>query len=482
MWTISTSVGSRALTLVATLVLTRFLAKDVYGEVMVAQVVVLSAHMFTQFGLGIYVVAHPNAERRTVFHATFYNLVTGALAIGAVVVLRDPIGRMTGAPNMGLFVPGLAIACVMDRLAYMPERILVRDLRFRLVSVQRSIGEVAYAGFAVGLAALHWGGIAIVVASLVRSFVKMVICVGATQRRDWLELHRLNKSDSRDLFAFGLPLSIGMMAYFAASRWDNLIVSGIFGASVAGAYNYAYNLADVPASNVGEQIGDVLLPSFAHLGEEQRKSALARAMTLLALLVFPLAIGLGAIGNTLTHAIFPPAWESVGPMLTVLSALSITRPIAWVINSYLQAQKRTRPIMLLEIFKVILILVLIPTLGRFDPLWACAMVGVTFGAHAFGSVWVVRRTDGIPMKSLLVPLVPPLLSCFVMVAAILAARHGLSLGTRSAVFALVVEVTVGALAFIAAALVLAKDASKDMLGLLRRSRARSSVPPAHGAA
>jgi PST family polysaccharide transporter len=150
-----------------------------------------------------------------------------------------------------------------------------------------------------------------------------------------------------------------------------------------------------------------------------------------------------------------------------------------VIGSYLQAQKRTRPIMVLEIGKVVGILLLVPTVGSFGPLWACVAVGITYAIHALASVWLVRRTDGVPMKNLLLPLVRPLAACGVMVGAIVGVRRllgafdvdhpGLGLG---------VELCVGAVAFIAAALVVAKDASGDMLGLVRRSRKKeTSIPP-----
>ena len=70
-----------------------------------------------------------------------------------------------------------------------------------------------------------------------------------------------------------------------------------------GAYNLAYNVADVPAVQVGEQIGDVLLPSFAKLEPAARKAALVRSTGLLALVTFPLAVGLGAIAQPLVDAL-----------------------------------------------------------------------------------------------------------------------------------------------------------------------------------
>src|SRR6185436_9384045 len=106
---------------------------------------------------------------------------------------------------------------------------------------------------------------------------------------------------------------------------------------------------------VGEQIGDVLLPSFARLEPSRRPDALVRSMALLSLSVFPLAIGLGAVAPTLVRAVFDARWRPLAPMLVLLSALSVTRPIGWMVASYLQALHRPRLITWLEAFKVVIL-------------------------------------------------------------------------------------------------------------------------------
>jgi PST family polysaccharide transporter len=63
----------------------------------------------------------------------------------------------------------------------------------------------------------------------------------------------------------------------------------------------------------------------------------------------------------------------VGPMLAILSVLSVVRPIAWLISSYLQARKRPRLVMWLEGLKALSVLGLIPLFGQFGPLWACTV-------------------------------------------------------------------------------------------------------------
>src|SRR5262245_25641107 len=92
-WTISTSVGSRALGLVGTLMLTRFLDPETYGEASLAANIVLTAQMLSSSGLTLYLVAKPKEGRAAAFHVTFYFIVLGTTGLIVTVLLRDVFGR-----------------------------------------------------------------------------------------------------------------------------------------------------------------------------------------------------------------------------------------------------------------------------------------------------------------------------------------------------------------------------------------------------
>jgi len=301
--------------------------------------------------------------------------------------------------------------------------------------------------------------------------------VANVQRRDWLEPCRLSLQQTRELLAFGVPMALGALLAFAARRWDNLLVSRLFGPGPTGMYNLAYNLADVPAIQVGEQIGDVLLPSFARVEVARRPAVLVRSMALLSLVVFPLAVGLGAVAPTLVATIFDARWRPLAPMLVLLSALSLTRPVGWTVASYLQARQMPRAIFWLEALKLALLVGGILSFGRRSPLWTCVAVGVSFGLHAVASLWVVRQTDHVPLRRSLGCLAPALGACLVMVAAVLLVRTLLaSLASVPPVLALTCEVLGGALAYAAGAGLLARSASRELMAKLRDALHRHPLP------
>jgi PST family polysaccharide transporter len=475
-WTIASSLGGRAIGLVATLVLTRFLAPADYGEVSVAVVVVMTVSYFAAPGFGQYVVANPKASADTVFHFTALHTVIGLVALLPLLALPQPLAALFDAPGLAAFVPGLVLSALLERLAYIPGRLLARDMRFKRLGAMQLAGEVVYAGSSVYLASLGWGGGAIVAGNVARAMVRVLVGAASVDYRAWLVPHRLNWITTRKMLRFGVPMWGAISLHWLSMRGDNLLMAFLFGPATVGRYNLAYNLADIPASQVGEHIGDVLLPSFARIDDrEARKRALSRAAGLLALVVFPLAVGLGAIAHTLVAVLFDERWAGVAPMLVLLSVLSVVRPIGWLATTYFEATQRTRTVLALEAAKVTSIATCVIALSRVSELWACAGVGVAFALSSTLAVFAIHRGDGMPVLALVSPLVRPLLACLPMVGAVLGVRHVFD--GQGSLWLLLLELVVGAVSYVVSALVIAPAQARDILQLLRGALRRRSTTP-----
>jgi PST family polysaccharide transporter len=129
-WNVVGSVATRVITLAGTLLLTRFIAPKEYGEVSAASVCIITATTFSNLKFGQYIIAKKTGPDIG-FQAAVVHVLLGFLAVGAVLLLREPLGLVVDAPGMVRFVPGLALAAFVERFAHVPERTLVRDLRFR---------------------------------------------------------------------------------------------------------------------------------------------------------------------------------------------------------------------------------------------------------------------------------------------------------------------------------------------------------------
>jgi lipopolysaccharide exporter len=123
-WTIGAGLGSRVFGLVGTLLLTYFLDPSVIGEVSAASVLTLTASQFSTIGVGQYVIAKPQAGRDVAWHAVVIHVVSGAAAILATLLVGSSLAVVFRAPTMMLYLPGFVVQTLIDRLGFVPERLL----------------------------------------------------------------------------------------------------------------------------------------------------------------------------------------------------------------------------------------------------------------------------------------------------------------------------------------------------------------------
>jgi PST family polysaccharide transporter len=466
-WTLPTTLASRIVGLVGTLLIARYLVPEEYGEVMAASIVTITAFGISTLGVGIYLLSHRELTRAESFHATVWFMATGVVALGGVWALSVPLGHWFDAPEMDAYMPALVGSALLDRVVFLPERMLIRNLSFRWLSIARALGELAFTGVSLATAIGGHGAWAIVYGFAARAILRALLIVPAVGWREWLEPHPLVRDTFKKIISFGVTISVAGIGTFLMRRWDNLLVSAFYGNAVMGAYNYAYNLADTPAVAIGEQMSDVVAASFPHAEGEKRQAALVRACTMVSLIMFPLAFGLGAVGETVVAAFFDAKWASVGTMLVLLAILSVPRPLAHIIHAYFMACHRPRVVLIQEWVSLGILMAAIASLGQIDIRWTCVAVGLSFVLRTLILMWLVRRIDGIPLRRFL-PLVRPLIASSLMVLAIVALRPVLS--DFAPMVRLAIEVTIGAVVYLVGALVIFRAQARELLHLVRSAR------------
>ena len=475
-WTIISSMGARAIGVAGTLVMTRYLNPTQIGEVSDAVIIAMTANWATIWGFGQYAVVRgrgPDAAEVT-WHATVAYVTLGAFALGLVALFGGRLAPFFDAPRAAAYIPGVALAMFIRRFGAIPERVLQRQLKFRAPGMALFAGELVYTMTALSLAATGHGGWSIIYANIVQSCVVVAVLIRAAGFASWATPTTLKWSRFADMLKYGLPLGVQGLAHGASRYWDNLTISHYFGPGPTGAYNMAYNLADIPAVQVGEQIALVLMPSMAELPPERRPRALERSTALLSVIIFPLAVGLGLVADPLIALILPAnEWQLVAPLLAVLACLAVFRTVVCVISAYLEAESKTNRLMVLEVAKLALLVLGIIALQRFGIRVASGAVGAAFGITAIAGVMLVLR-EGPSPRRLLVGFLQPLAACAVMAAAVLGVREGLVVmdWTHPGVMLAAMMLT-GAASYVIAALIICRETSRDLLDLVKKALSKS---------
>ncbi|MBL8742393.1 MAG: oligosaccharide flippase family protein, partial [Myxococcales bacterium] len=482
-WTTAANLGARFITLVSTFILTRFLAPELQGEVNLAVVMVASVGAATTLGVGQFITANPKEGREVAFHGSVLLMCAGLLGVAVCLLTRHQIADWLNVPAMAHYVPGLAFSHILDRMGWMQRSILLRDLRFRTFGFRVAIGELTYAFSSVFFAFLGWGGDAIVAGNIARAGISLLFLVSVTDFRDYLTPHKLRREIMGRILRFGLPITVAGFFNVGATNWDNSFMGYRFGPGTVGVYNQAYRLADLPAATLGDQINDILIPTFARLEDQaSRVRGFLRAVGLLALLVFPLAAGLSVVAPTLVEVFYPPSYAGVAPFLIVLASLNMFRAIGNLSGAMLQVVNRTRVFAFIDLLLVVMVLGTMALLAPLGPVASSFGVGIAFTTSV---VLLVRslRPEGITLVATIKSIGRPLLACVPMVAAVIAVRFAMG-GQLPGSARLAIEILVGVVTFVGSAFIIAGPIARDFVRLgkstIQRRRVQNVEDPETG--
>jgi PST family polysaccharide transporter len=198
------------------------------------------------------------------------------------------------------------------------------------------------AGYLVALVCAYTGfGVwSLVYANIATSFVATVIYWVAAGWRPSLDFDR---RELNEVTKFSLNLSgFGLTNYFARNS-DNLIIGKFLGPVPLGNYQVAYNLMLTPLQNVSSVIGQVTLPAFAQIqnDNERFRSAYLRSSSIIALLTFPMMAGLGIVADPLIRTVLGTKWLGAIPIFQILAPVGLVQSVQTLIAAIYIAKGRT---------------------------------------------------------------------------------------------------------------------------------------------
>jgi O-antigen/teichoic acid export membrane protein len=318
-WVAWGSGAMAVLKLVVLVLLTRLLSPADFGLVSAALIVISFSLIFSQLGLGPALVQRPVLEPRHVSTAFLASAGLGLL-FGATIWLAAPlIAQFFRMEHLTPVVRWLAVIFPIAGTAAVPDSLLQRELRFRLIANRDVFAyAVSYGGVGVVLALLGWGVWALVAAQLTQHVVRTTILLSAAPpllraRPTWASLLELMK--------YGAGLSAARIGVLLGNQADNLVVGRWLGAVALGLYSRAYQLMSVPTALFGDVLDKVLFPTMARVQDDRRRlaSAYLQGTALIALVTLPAGVVAAVLAPDLVPVAFGRRWEAMIPPFQVLA-------------------------------------------------------------------------------------------------------------------------------------------------------------------
>lgn len=411
-WMVLFKLVERSLGVLSTLILVRLLAPADFGLVAMAMSFIAMAELLTSFGFDIALIQNQGATPQQYHTAWSCNVLFGLLIFLVMVAAAAPAAAFYAEPAVFWVLCWLALGPLIGGCENIGIIAFRKELRFKNEFAFQITRKLV--GFAVTIPLAFWlrSYWALVAGMLASKLAGTIISYYAHPFRP-----RFSLSGAGGLFSFSKWLLLNNALGFLKVRLADFFIGRLHGATTLGLYNVAYEVANLPTSELGAPINRALLPGFSQISQDAAplRAAYANAMGVLALLALPAAAGIYSVSAYLVPVILGPKWLAAVPLIQILGIFGAIELFhssictVLIARGYPAAVAKSQVVYVLTL--LVLMIALVGPLGA--PGAAIAMVGASIlSTPAY--LLAIRVHTGIGPATFARAIARPLLASLVM--------------------------------------------------------------------
>ncbi len=469
-WTGAVKWLSQIFSWLSTLVVARLLVPEDYGVVAMAAVVLGLITFLNEFGLGAAVVAlrHLTKDQIAQIHSLASLFGVGGFLLSCAMAI--PTGRFFDAPEVTNIMIAMGVGFIVLSMRSVPNALLEKELRFKFLafleggqSLLATLTTVLLAWSGAGYWALVFGGLVGQVGAT------SVIWLSHPLRYAWPSWQPL-----KEAIRFSSHVLISRIAWYVSNNADVFIAGRVLGQAIVGTYSFAGTLANVPQDKVTALLSRVM-PAFYSMVQHDA-GAMRRYLLILteglALITFPLAIGMSLVAQDFVLVVLGTKWKAVVEPLQILACWAALRSVVGLVFPLLYVTGKSK----IAMFNSLLCVATYP-----PAFW----IGSYWGAVGLAAAWVfvqppswimpywhVLRATELSLGRYLLVLWPAVSGVVVMGACVYGLRQVFS-DDWHPIVRLLSEISIGAVAYASVTLLFHRQRLRTFVDLVRNNEGAS---------
>ena len=321
-------------------ILARLLTPAEFGVVAIISVFITFFTLLSSFGIGPAIVQHKSLTGEDLSSIFSFSIALG-LFLSAVFFFAAPI--IASFYNEPVLIPLsrlMALAILFNSLKIVPNALNVKKLRFKEIGIVTVIISIIGGIVAIILAYLGFSYYALIINSILTSFLTLIVFYIMEPVIPSLRLHI---NPLREIAKFStFQFFFNFINYFSRNL-DNLLIGKYFSPSALGYYDKSYRLMLMPVQNLTFVITPVLHPVLSNYQNETKiiYDTYYKIIRLLAIIGFPLSVFLYFNASEIINIIYGPQWEQSIPVFKLLALTIGTQIVLSTTGSIFQATNRT---------------------------------------------------------------------------------------------------------------------------------------------
>jgi len=258
------------------------------------------------------------------------------LVLGAVAPL---MARFYDEPTLLPLVLACSISVALAGAGNVGQIFFTRKLDFRTLFFIKAAHSLLRLGIFIPAILVFRNVWALVVGHLGGAVLGLVISYVTHPYRPKL---KWDPKKLRELISYGKWLSGLAMIGFIITKGDDVFVSKYLGLAALGAYQLAYDVSNMPATNITHVLGRIGFPTYARLASDpdELQKAFIKIMRITLLISGPVSALIYVAIPDIVAYVIGPKWTSTIPLIRVLVISGFVRSFAALAGPLFQATGR----------------------------------------------------------------------------------------------------------------------------------------------
>jgi O-antigen/teichoic acid export membrane protein len=307
---------------VFTIVLVRILTPEDFGIMGIAMAYHTVVAILYDINLSAAIVQKKDLSKEEESTCFWFILMISALFYIVTWYFAPIVSHFFSNEQITKILRVLNIAILFDAFHLVPFWLLSKELDFEKRAKAEFFSNILQSITAVGLALLGFGVWSLVYSTVLKFFVRAILIYA---QYSWRPQFTFRPSVLRQMLRFSIPLTGYQLLRHGALQGDTVIIGRILGERILGFYRVAMDLSKIVVDKLIVIVNHVSFPVYSQLQDEtdMLKSYFLKVNQYIALIAFPVLIGIAIIAEEIIVLILSEKWLPVRIPLQILSIVSL---------------------------------------------------------------------------------------------------------------------------------------------------------------
>lgn len=339
-WNGAGNVVKQVTMVVTMIVLARILTPHEFGIYALLMVFVSFSQILAQMGTSSAVIYFDDLTDRFLSTAFYF---TVGISVAVYLLLFSGAGFLADfmdEPALHGLLQLIGLVLVINSLSMIQRALLEKKMDFKKVILVEKAALLMSSAVGISAAIFGFGAASLVLMALSQAVLQLI---GFTVFGHWRPRLLFGILELRRMLSYSLNLVGFTIINYFARQSDNFLVGKFIGSGALGIYSVAYRIMLYPLENVSRVLIRVLFPAFSEVKHDNArfKRGYVQAISFIALVTFPLMLGLLVVAPLFVDVVFGEGWEELAPLLMILSLVGLQQSIVTTVGSIYLAKGTT---------------------------------------------------------------------------------------------------------------------------------------------